>query len=161
VCSSDLIQLNKGRFSAHKIVVSCPILAGEEKDFDVSGAINFYLQVLMNLIDNAIYWVRRKTELKENGVKKAIQIRLLHDWAAEGPCLAVLDSGPGFSISPDEAMRPYSSTKPGGMGLGLYFARTAMDANGGELLIPGSIDDLDIDTVLDGGAVVMRFRRTR
>jgi anti-sigma regulatory factor (Ser/Thr protein kinase) len=155
------VQLSQGRFNAHKIVFSCPLLQEEEDDFKASGAFNFYLQVLMNLIDNAIYWVRKKAELEGPKYHRAIQIRMLPHWAAEGPSLAVLDNGPGFSISPDEAMRPYASTRPGGMGLGLFFARTAMDANGGDLLIPSSIDDLDIDTGLDGAAVVMRFRRTR
>jgi signal transduction histidine kinase len=155
------IQLNQGRFKAHRIVISCPLLQGEEEDFKASGAFNFYLQVLMNLIDNSIYWVRKRAELEKSGFQRAIQIRSLPDWAAEGPGLAVLDNGQGFSISPDEAMRPYASTRPGGMGLGLFFARTAMDANGGDLLIPSSIDDLDIETSLDGGAVVMRFRRVR
>jgi nitrogen fixation/metabolism regulation signal transduction histidine kinase len=115
----------------------------------------------MNMIDNAIYWVRKRAEAEGKKFKRAIQIRTLHDWAAEGPCLAILDNGPGFSITPEQAMSPYASTRPGGMGLGLYFARTAMDSNGGELLIPPDIDDLDIDTGLDGAAVVMRFRRVK
>lgn len=157
------IQLNQGRFRAHKIVFSCPVLQGnnEDKDFIVSGAFNFYLQALMNLIDNAIYWVRRQAELEGSGFRPAIQIRTLPGWAAEGPSLAVLDNGPGFSITPEEAMRPFASTRAGGMGLGLYFALTAMEANGGDLIIPGSIEDLDIETGLDGAAVVMRFRRAR
>ncbi len=155
------VQLNEGRFKAHKIVCSCPVLTGEDEDFIISGAFNFYLQSLMNLIDNAIYWVRRRAELEGSGFRRAIQIRTLPGWAAEGPSLAVLDNGPGFSISPEEAMRPFATTKPAGMGLGLYFASTAMEVNGGALFIPESIEDLDIETGLDGAAVVMRFRRPR
>lgn len=161
VLISRAVQLSKGRFNAHKITCSCPVLTGEEKDFKISGAMNFYLTTLLNLIENSIYWVRRRSELEGGNVRKALQIRLLPDWAGEGPSLAVIDNGPGFSISPEDAMRPFASTRPGGMGLGLYFASTAMEANGGELLIPQSIDDLDIDTKLGGAAVVMRFRRVR
>lgn len=155
------IQLSKSRFEAHGIILSCPVLTGEDENFQISGAFNFYLTALLNLIDNAIYWTRRKAELEGNKYQRAIQIRTLPGWAAEGPSLAVLDNGPGFSINPDEAMRPFASTRPGGMGLGLYFARMAMEANVGDLLIPQSIDDLDIDTRMDGAAVVMRFRRVR
>jgi len=155
------IQLSKSRFEAHRIVLSCPLLTGEDENFQISGAFNFYLTALLNLIDNAIYWTRRKAELEGDKYQRAIQIRTLPGWAAEGPSLAVLDNGPGFSINPDEAMRPFASTRPGGMGLGLYFARMSMEANGGDLLIPESIDDLDIDTRMEGAAVVMRFRRVR
>lgn len=155
------IQLSKSRFAAHKIILSCPLLTGEDENFPISGAFNFYLTALLNLIDNAIYWTRRKAELEGSQYQGAIQIRTLPGWAAEGPSLAVLDNGPGFSINPDEAMRPFASTRPGGMGLGLYFARMAMEANGGDLLIPESIDDLDINTRMDGAAIVMRFRRVR
>lgn len=152
------IQLNQSRLVAHGITMSCPLLVGEDKDFTISGAMNFYLSALINLIDNSIYWARRKVELDGKG-KAAIQIRTLADWAAEGPAIAVIDNGDGFQISADQAMQAYESTKPGGMGIGLCFARMAMEANGGDLLIPESVGDLDIDTQLNGAAVVMRFRR--
>lgn len=152
------IELSQSRFGAHHITVSCPVLQGEEKDFSVSGAMNFYLSTLLNLIDNAIYWTRRKVELDGHG-KAAIQIRTMPDWAAEGPAIAVIDNGDGFMISAEQAMQAYESTKPGGMGIGLCFARMAMEANGGDLLIPESVGDLEVDTKLNGSAVVMRFRR--
>lgn len=155
------VQLNRSRFEAHCIVCSTPVLEGIDEDFEASGAFSFYLQALMNLIDNAIYWVRRRGELEGKDFHRAIQIRTLLSWAADGPSLAVLDNGPGFAINPEEAMRAFASTRPGGMGLGLYFARTAMEANGGDLLIPASIDDLETDSPLKGAAVVMRFRRIR
>lgn len=152
------IQLSQSRFGAHNITISCPILQGEEKDFLITGAMNFYLSTLLNLIDNSIYWARRNVEL--GGSKKAaIQIRTLSDWAAEGPAVAVIDNGEGFKITAEEAMKPFESTKPGGMGLGLYLSRMAMEANVGDLLIPESVSDLEIETPLCGAAVVMRFRR--
>jgi phosphoglycerate-specific signal transduction histidine kinase len=84
---------------------------------------------------------------------------MLPTWAAEGPSIAVIDNGEGFKVSPEFAMAPFESTKPGGMGIGLSFSRMAMEANGGDLLIPESVDELDINTNLRGAAVVMRFRR--
>ncbi len=152
------VRLSQSRFTAHRITFSCPVLNDEDKDFTVGGATNFYLLALLNLIDNSIYWARRKVELTGKG-KAAIQIRTLPDWAAEGPAIAVIDNGDGFMISAEQAMKPFESTRPGGMGIGLYFARTAMEANGGDLLIPESADDLEIETRLRGAAVVMRFRR--
>lgn len=153
------IQLSQSRFTAHKVTLSAPVLQGEEEDFIVSGAVNFYLSTLLNLIDNSIYWSRKKVELVGQG-RAVIQIKMLPSWAAEGPAIAVIDSGDGFGISAEQAMQPYESTKPGGMGIGLCFARMAMEANGGDLLIPESVEDLDIETKLTGAAVVMRFRRT-
>jgi hypothetical protein len=152
------IQLSESRFVAHSIALSCPVLQGEEADFMITGAMNFYLSTLLNLIDNSIYWARKRAELTGQG-NAAIQIRMLPNWAAEGPAIAVIDNGDGFKITAEEAMKPFESTKPGGMGLGLYLSRMAMEANTGDLLIPASVDDLEINTKIDGAAVVMRFRR--
>ncbi len=53
----------------------------------------------------------------------------------------VRDRGPGFS--PDalvEALNPFFSTAPGGLGLGLPYARMAVKAQGGDVMIRNRID---------------------
>jgi nitrogen fixation/metabolism regulation signal transduction histidine kinase len=113
------------------------------------------------LIDNAIYWTRRTREERGESYTPAIAIRTLIGWAAEGPAIAVLDNGPGFGIEPEMAIRPFVSTRAGGMGLGLYFAKMVMETQGGDLHILQDVEELDIENVLHGAVVAMRFRRGR
>jgi signal transduction histidine kinase len=69
------------------------------------------LPVFVNLIDNAIYWLRDQGER-----------RILLD--RRGEVLTICDSGPGIHPSLfDEIFEPFVSTKPSGRGLGLYIAR--------------------------------------
>ncbi len=158
---SSLMLLNEGRFKTHKIVCSCPLLSGEDSDFTFSGAENHYLAAANNLIDNAIFWLRRAREEKSRSYTPAIAIRTLTDWASEGPAIAIIDNGPGFTIEPEQALRPFISGRNGGMGLGLYFAKTVMESQGGSLHIVQDISDLDIETPLNGSAVVLRFAKEK
>ena len=156
-----VMDLHQGRFEAHRVTVSCPVLTGEDIDFTLSGSLNYYLSAITNLIDNAIYWTRRAREERGESYTPAIAIRTLTEWAAEGPAIAVLDNGPGFGIEPEMAFRPFVSTRAGGMGLGLYFAKMVMETQGGDLHIIPDVEELDIESALHGAAVAMRFRRVR
>lgn len=157
---SSLIDINEGRLKAHGVTVSAPLLNGEEPDFPVRGALNLYLSAMNNLIDNAIHWTTREREIRGGDFRPAIQIRSLTKWAEEGPCLAIIDNGPGFSIDPEDALRPFVSDRAGGMGLGLYFAQLVMELHGGNLMIV-PIEDLDLERPLNGSAVVVRFGKSK
>ncbi len=50
--------------------------------------------------------------------------------------ILVRDKGPGFSVEAlTDALNPFYSTSPGGLGLGLPHARRAVEAQGGHLLL--------------------------
>lgn len=85
-------------------------------------------QVLINLMRNAIE-AMRDSELKE------LVVRI----SSEGPrriVVEVSDTGPGV---PDEInaqlFKPFTTTKPGGMGVGLSISKRIVEAHGGELTI--------------------------
>ncbi|HHL0436890.1 TPA: ATP-binding protein, partial [Klebsiella pneumoniae] len=91
---------------------------------------------LNNIIDNAIHWTRFKFEsIEDKTYKPAIRIQGLPNFFSDGPALVILDNGIGFNISPEEAIQPFKTTRPSGMGLGLYYADKVMEALNGKLII--------------------------
>lgn len=83
-------------------------------------------QALVNLVRNAV-------EASPNRSKVVITGKVISDTAYE---IAVEDSGPG--IAPDQVdsvFQPMTSTKSGGMGLGLSVTRTIVESHGGTLRV--------------------------
>ena len=79
------------------------------------------LPVFVNLIDNAIYWLRESEER-----------RILLD--LRGDVVTVCDSGPGIHATDfEEVFVPFFSHKPGGRGLGLYIAHANLERYGHEI----------------------------
>jgi two-component system sensor kinase FixL len=97
-------------------------------------------QVMLNLIRNAVE-AMAQSERRE---------LLISTSAADGGMveIAVADSGQG--ITPEVAaqlFRPFVTTKPQGMGVGLSISRTIVEAHGGQITVGGN----------PGGGTVFRF----
>jgi|Cruoilmetagenom7_1024161.scaffolds.fasta_scaffold17767_2 signal transduction histidine kinase len=155
-----IIDLSEHRFEHHGVIVSCPLLTDESPDFSVRGPFGLLQAALNNLVDNSIHWTQWKAEKEGEGYKPAIRIFTLTDWFKEGPALIVADNGPGFDLAPDEAIQPFRSTRPAGMGLGLYYSDKVMETIGGRLLIT-SCEELELPKVYSGAAVVMIFKELK
>jgi signal transduction histidine kinase len=153
-----IFALNEARFKHHRITFSCPVLTGEDKDFEIKGPLNLYLAAINNLVNNAIHWSRVRAELEPKGGKPAIAIRTFPNWYKDGHALVVADNGSGFRISPEDAIRPFVTTRPGGMGLGLYYANLVMESTGGELLIT-DLEEFDLSRSFSGAVVALRFKK--
>ncbi len=83
-------------------------------------------QILANLLDNSIYWLTRQKGVGKGGYIK-IRLRTID----QGFTLVFSDDGPGVpSESETKIFEPYYSTKPNGMGLGLYIARLVIEPYG-------------------------------
>ncbi|WP_376749336.1 ATP-binding protein, partial [Sphingobacterium multivorum] len=149
---------NENRFNYHKIIFSSPILSGENEDFNFKVPTNLLISAISNLVDNAIYWTRTKSDLIKNSkgmFKSAIYIGTdLFTFA--GPAIIIADNGPGFSSEPEYLTQPFKTKKEGGMGLGLYFADLVMNMIGGKMLFPDS-SDLEIPQVYDGACIALVF----
>lgn len=99
------------------------------------------LPVFVNLIDNAIYWLRDQEER-----------RVLLDRCGE--VLTVCDTGPGIHPTLfDEIFEPFVSMKPSGRGLGLYIARANLTRYGHSIW---ATDD-SVCRKLPGGCFCIRF----
>ncbi|WP_196160288.1 ATP-binding protein [Reinekea sp. G2M2-21] len=156
--TQKISRLNQHRFTHHNVVLSCPINTDESESFEVIAPFGLLQATLSNLIDNAIHWTCLKAEEIGSGYQPAIKIDSLPTWFKEGPALVVMDNGPGFSLAAEEAVQPFKTTRPGGMGVGLYYADKVMESIGGSLLIC-SPDDLELPDAYQGAAVVMIFKK--
>ncbi|MGN8134623.1 ATP-binding protein [Paraburkholderia sp. 22099] len=153
--------LSKSRLAHHKIHFSSPLLSGEVDDFVTECPPNLVIGALRNLIDNAIYWARARAE-EDPSVSRPpfIYITAFAD-SAESHAIAVVDNGPGFELPVDMATQPFETTKPGGMGLGLYFTNLVMESIGGSFSVMSAEelrDYIQIPTPLDGAAVILKFK---
>ena len=105
-------ELFATRFAEHDI--SLEQTATFESYSLVSYPSTFY-PVFINLVDNAVYWLQRR----ESGRVVSFEVK--------GGALLIRDNGPGISGRDRQAVFEAGFTrKPGGMGLGLYIAKSQL-----------------------------------
>lgn len=158
------LMTREPRFKHHKVTLSTPLLQKEQPDFKIRGATNLISGALGNLLDNALFWARYRRERDERNDPGAVLIATDWDEKSNSGFIAVVDNGPGFAIARDRAVEAFHTTRPGGMGLGLYFAKHVMEQCGGDLTIHSADelrDEIEIPKAFDGAAVVLRFGESK
>lgn len=141
------------RIKAHRIELIRKYKQRTNINTVVKCAPNLIISTIINLIDNSIWW-----QNYANIKNKKIFIDITEDHPGYISVL-IADNGPGFSIPPEEAVKPFISDKPGGMGLGLHLAYEVMNGQKGELIFPEA-DDFDIPSEFrDGAKLLLAFRR--
>jgi nitrogen fixation/metabolism regulation signal transduction histidine kinase len=139
----------------HNILFSCPIIPNEVGDFKILGPGNLLISALSNIIDNAIYWVTEKRELEEKEFIASIYVGTdLNSF--KGPALIIADNGNGFKLDPEDLIMPYRTTRPGGMGLGLYFVNMVMEIIGGKLIFPDK-EEIELPQSYNGALLALIF----
>ena len=149
----DVLTLSEDRFKRHNISIDCPVLNNRSSDFDINVPKRMIQSSLMNLIDNAIYWLSVRWYRDEDLGNKKIYINA--EYIDGLPAIVVRDTGIGFPKGDrEELFKPFVTTKPMGvgMGLGLYYVKTAMEAIGGEVMI------LNNDSNVDGASIALIFK---
>ncbi|MCW8038519.1 sensor histidine kinase [Acinetobacter entericus] len=131
-------------------------------DIKVEYSRSLVSMVLINIIDNSIYWLDQKYDVNGfEGVKK-IFINVEED--DKYGYVVIADNGPGFNeICMDTITEPFVSYKPrnSGMGLGLHIAQEAMFKQKGDILFP-DYTEFDIPEEFHCGAlVVLRFNKEK
>lgn len=134
------------RLEAHDIKIEVIYDEGCERASILCSS-NLVLGSIINLIDNSIWWTiyskakPRKLLIK---VTREIDNRI---------AIVVADTGTGFSLEPDDMIKPFVSGKPNGMGLGLNIVNEIMISQNGELFFP-SIGDFLLPSAYENGAIV-------
>lgn len=147
----NVLTLSEDRFKRHNISVNCPVLDVKDEDFEINVPKRMIQSSLMNLIDNAIYWLSVRWYKEEDLDKKKIYINA--EYINNSPAIVIRDNGTGFPKGDrEELFKPFVTTKPMGvgMGLGLYYVKTAMEAIGGEVII--------MDSNSEGASVALLFK---
>lgn len=141
------------RFKAHNI--ECLIDESTFVQDNISCTFNLIVSSVMNLFDNSIWWIER-SKVTEKKIKVCMS-----DYLEGYKTLLVIDNGFGFSILPEDAIKPFVSKKPGGMGVGLNIVNEIMSSHDGLLVFP-SIDeliDINITDISPKAIVGLAFKK--
>ncbi len=119
-------------------------------DFEIKGSSRQLGLAIENMLDNSAYWL----DLKPVGQR---YIRILTDWIDGKPSIIVSDSGPGIQNDIDTITLPFVSTKPNGLGLGLFIARRIAENHNAKLVL---LDPKDLPGLLSGASIGIMFLQT-
>lgn len=162
----DLVRralgLHEDRFARHDVVVSNWTADAEKRhDFTLSVPRGLMVAAISNVIDNAIYWTRFRRE--RDGDSSPAAILVLASWdEMTGGMIAVCDNGPGFQLPRDYLGKPFSTTRAGGMGLGLFYCKAVMESIGGSMEVVDASElneQFELPAAYDGTAVIFRFQK--
>lgn len=133
------------RLDAHSVKVEI-----DYKDFGATKIIcasNLIVGSIINIIDNSIWWT----------TYAGVPVRRIYLKATQEPygipSIVIADNGCGFALAPEDAIKPFVSTKPSGMGLGLNIVNEIMLSQNGILSFPGP-GDIELPDRYKNGAVV-------
>ncbi|MBU0713529.1 ATP-binding protein [bacterium] len=119
----------------------------------VRCAPNLVISTIMNIIDNSIWW-----QNYANVTNKKILIDITEEYPGYTSVL-IADNGTGFSIPTEDAVKPFISDKPGGMGLGLHLASEVMNGHKGEIVFPEPDDFILPSEFKQGAKLLLAFKR--
>ena len=124
-----------------------------KKEYDKIGGVkvccasNLIVGSIINIIDNSIWWTTYA------GVPdKSIYIKATNEIYGH-PAIVIADNGCGFALAPEDVIKPFVSTKPSGMGLGLNIVNEVMLSQDGTLSFP-EYGDIELPEKYRNGAVV-------
>jgi len=162
----DLVQLIKGsifniqyRLRAHGIEVNQNYL--ENKSVEIKGSKRLILGAIMNIVDNSIYWLERKSKKLKSSEDIDFEKKIFFDLVNEGKgsSIVIADNGFGFGIPTNQLSKPFISDKPDGMGLGLHIVNEIMKVHEGELYFPEYGEYTMPEEYESGAVVVLKFKK--
>lgn len=163
--ASELVRqardVSAARMRYHQTRFECPLLEGNQPDFETTMAQGLMLGALTNLIDNSLYWLRVAWPDVDaaDELQRRIYIGVSEDLEG-GPALVVADNGPGFKDGPELLTKPFFTRRPDGMGLGLYYVKLAMELSGGTIQFP-TPEDAGVPGGYKGAVIALVFKHVQ
>lgn len=116
----------------------------------------FFITILMNIIDNSIYWL-------ETSYKEDKSIFLKCSKSQDSIVIIIADNGPGFKDDISELIRPFFTRKADGIGIGMYLIDTIMMKYGKLDIISSKNEsiELGIPEKFDGAIVKLVFNKNQ
>jgi len=124
------IELMQKKLERNNVKITLEV----HKDVEVNSTRRAIIIMLLNMIENSIYWLG-------NNEKDKKEIKLVIDEFDKNNVLVISDNGPGIQDSLEMITKPFYTTKVGGMGLGLFICNKTAENNGLRLKLL-SKDDL-------------------
>jgi signal transduction histidine kinase len=136
---ATVMSSHEDQFARYGIEAEVKFVGGEA--FQVRGVEGMLVQVLENLLDNAVFWLRQKLRAEPDfGPEILVEID------TSGREVRITDNGPGVPADrADEIFKPFVSFKPpgSGKGLGLYISREIARRHSSDLYMADDPDDQD------------------
>ncbi|MEO6547718.1 MAG: sensor histidine kinase [Ferruginibacter sp.] len=112
--------------------------------------------MLMNLIDNSIYWLDTIYKQEKEVLIKTQKIE-------NGISLLVVDNGPGFKDNVEDIVRPFFTRKEGGIGIGMYLIDAVMMQYGKLNILYDKeyLREKGISEKYNGAAVELSFNKNK
>lgn len=152
--ASEIVKLalltQQLRWKRHKVTVVNGFENSPNDDFNVKCIRRMIITTLVNIIDNALYW------MDQSESESVLWVGPSHE--LEGPSIIVADSGPGFIDDPEDMTEPFFSRRQEGMGVGLYYADWVMRSHGGRLSFPQR-SDIEVPKATNGAIIGLVFNK--
>lgn len=113
-------------YSKYRIKDHAVLLSVDSQDFKLNCIESQMLRVLMNLLDNSIYWL---DSISNN---KMVYIKICQE--CDKAVIYFADNGPGLGVDdPNFLFKPFVTKKDEGLGLGLYIVNEIVSVHNGKV----------------------------
>ena len=135
------------RYERHDVEIENGLDSGDV-DFEILCNRRLVMTAVMNVIDNAIYWLGTKSG------ERAIYLGASVD--GDKSSIVIADNGPGFLDPPEYLLEAFFTRKADGMGLGLHLCDEILKMQNGKLVFPEA-NEIELSSKYVGAVVALQF----
>lgn len=130
---AEVLESHRNQFERHGIKHVLQAGPQPAASFNIRAVKGMIVQVLENLIDNSVFWLKQKAR-----ADPSFKPRITVEVDAADQELRFTDNGPGIPVArAEEVFKPFVSSKPPGegKGLGLYISKEIAKYHASELYL--------------------------